>query len=225
VGHGRAKRVLSAVERDQVIMLYQKGQSMERLAKHFNAGYYQIRQIVLAAGIKPHSAGGNSVQLSYEITQAASKLYKAGQSVRGVANQLGLTFSHVTRALEHTGTAVRTRSEACKAGVAAGRYLRCGGRKTDRHGYVMRYIGNGKYRPEHCLIWEQHSGSLPKGWHVHHINGVKDDNRIENLQAMPSKKHAHVIELMQGHIQHLEREVAELKTDVEALRRQRSRTT
>jgi hypothetical protein len=44
--------------------------------------------------------------------------------------------------------------------------------------------------PEHRAIWEQAHGELLKDWDVHHINRVKDDNRIENLIAMPSKAHS-----------------------------------
>ena len=43
---------------------------------------------------------------------------------------------------------------------------------------------------EHILIWEQaHNQYLPDGWVVHHINGIRDDNRLENLYAMPKKNH------------------------------------
>lgn len=153
------------------------------------------------------------------------ELYRSGRSLRELADLLDISYSRVRSGLIRGGVPIRTRSAGQANSYRTGRRPWNGGRKIDKHGYVMINIGHGKYRPEHCLIWEEHNGPIPKGWHVHHINGVKDDNRIENLQAMPSKKHAHVIELMQGHIQHLEREVAELKTDVEALRRQRSRTT
>ena len=39
----------------------------------------------------------------------------------------------------------------------------------------------GKRYLEHRLIWLYHYGVWPKE-HIDHINGVKDDNRIENLR-------------------------------------------
>ena len=77
------------------------------------------------------------------------------------------------------------------------RYERCGhiaeikrpykGIKTV-DGYVMVKSANG-YMPEHRFVWEQAHAPLEKGWVVHHINGIKCANRLENLIALPRHSH------------------------------------
>lgn len=57
-----------------------------------------------------------------------------------------------------------------------------------KNGYRAITINNRRVY-EHRLVWEQHYGEIPKGYHIHHKNGNKLDNRIENLVMISNSEH------------------------------------
>lgn len=44
----------------------------------------------------------------------------------------------------------------------------------------------------HRQIYEDNFGLIPKGWHIHHIDGNTENNSPQNLQAMPACLHASI---------------------------------
>ncbi len=54
--------------------------------------------------------------------------------------------------------------------------------------YQRKEISGFNYN-KHRLIWFEYFGTIPLNWIVHHINGNKLDNTIENLACMDIKMH------------------------------------
>jgi len=76
-----------------------------------------------------------------------------------------------------------------------------GGRRKDNYGYIQIWKPehpNAKmkgYIHEHRLVMSKHLGRpLTNKEFVHHRNGIKDDNRFENLELMTKKIHRGIVE-------------------------------
>jgi len=138
-----------------------------------------------------------------------SKLYyKQNKSYRDLAKITGLSTTTIRKRFKDWGFKSRSLKESCK--------LRCElkpqtnpGRKNmpknpnygkANHAYKKGYWINvhgykkisvdGEERIEHRYIWEQfHQKPIPPRHQIHHINGDKLDNRIENLQCMTNSEH------------------------------------
>lgn len=143
--------------------------------------------------------------------EIAERLQKKSGSVKSVIHRLGIA---------------RSREEAMRIAREHGRWesqIGCkspvwkGGR-TKRKGYTLimqpshhRAYDSG-YVLEHILVWEEyHQKLLPKGWEIHHVNGIKTDNRPENLLALPSRKHRLIIPKLKERIRQLEIENRQLR--------------
>lgn len=60
----------------------------------------------------------------------------------------------------------------------------------DKDDYIFISTGNRTHRLAHRVVMDKHIGrSLLRSEHVHHINGNKHDNRVENLQILTQSEH------------------------------------
>lgn len=133
------------------------------------------------------------------------KYYKEELSARKIGEMVGVSHGTIRDFLKKFGILMRGSSEAIKLwhknhpealrGSNSPRWK--GGRMVDSHsGYVFIYKPDhphayrNKYVTEHRFVMEKHIGRFLESWEtVHHINGIRDDNRIENLELLPSGRH------------------------------------
>lgn len=135
-------------------------------------------------------------------------------SVDYIAKKLNVTTWYVQKALRLFNIPVRTpyqwmqlanqgRKHKYYTYMEGYKYIRAPSHyKASAHGYV----------PEHLIVWEQeHKQQLPIGYVIHHLNGIKDDNRPENLVALPKNKHHYAL-LLQG----LQKRIQELESKIQS---------
>jgi hypothetical protein len=116
---------------------------------------------------------------------------EAGETYQAVADDYGLSRQRIEQIARQYN--IEKRGPGSPRGE---RNHRWGGGRTRTNGYVKVYAPNhprasGLYVLEHILVAEAKIGRpLRADECVHHRNGVRDDNRPENLEVLTRSEHA-----------------------------------
>jgi hypothetical protein len=102
-----------------------------------------------------------------------------------------------------------------------------GGRIEGKNGYIKVIVNKDhpfysmahkEYIWEHRLIMAQHINRALEKWEiVHHLNGIKNDNRIENLKLLPSAADHVPMTLLQSRLGTAENKIQILESRVTIL--------
>lgn len=55
--------------------------------------------------------------------------------------------------------------------------------------YLCGYYYQNNGARLHREVWKYHNGEIPKGYHVHHIDGNRTNNNIDNLSIITQEEH------------------------------------
>jgi hypothetical protein len=151
----------------EIVTDYQSGVTILALSQQLNRSYNSVRKALMTAG-------------AYERGRRAD-----GLTVPEIAERLQISkwrSQHIARYLGLSAPMSGEHSRAWR-----------GGRHVDRRGYCYVFLpaddpmasmrGLNCYVPEHRLVMARSLGRpLARAETVHHINGDRADNRLENLQ-------------------------------------------
>ena len=151
-----------------------------------------------------------------------AKDYGDRVSVAKIAEEYGCSTGAVYRRLRELGI-VRSRSEAAKGYVPHNRrgwYLDTSGYKfiqVPKDSEFISMTTGLRYIREHRLVMARHLGRSLERWEiVHHKNGIKTDNRIDNLELYPNQGEHHTLTLLKMENDRLKQELEECRAALKA---------
>lgn len=143
-------------------------------------------------------SGFKHVKLNQADIYEMYNLYRIDKNpLKYLSNIYGVTEATIRNWFNKYGIETRSLSEASELynkRVKLERSSHEPNKITSDSGYIMIWTPTTEkyqrcYVYEHRLVWESNYGPIPNNYVIHHLNGIKTDNRIENLDCISKKRH------------------------------------
>jgi predicted DNA-binding protein YlxM (UPF0122 family) len=195
------------IDNTQIIEMYTvKHLSPGSIAKLVGCDRDTIYRNLVKIGIqiRNHAEAAKYRDSKYEWSDLRKLYIDDELSSPQIADIKGCDQQLVRYQCKRQGIPLRTISEGLKIAFKKGRKTSSfeknpnykGGRRPHGEGYILLLMpdhhraGKDGYVLEHIVVWEQvHGCPVPEGYHVHHLNGIRTDNRPSNLVALSPRKH------------------------------------
>ena len=172
-------------DREKIPAMYAGGMSTVAIAKQVGLSKGAVHSVLRSRG----------VQLRTE-KESLQLLYPDGRKGELASNWKGGRLFHKSERQYENGKLRVAKSDAEQSRKGPnGRHWK-GGRWRIQQGYIYVYqpehanATKAGYVMEHRLVMSRHLGRpLKRNEFVHHLNGIKDDNRMENLQLTTLGQH------------------------------------
>lgn len=182
---------LSEQQEAEAIERTNAGERSESIAKGFGVSKYTVLAMLKRRGVVT-KLGKPKRDVALDELQKAATLYASGVPQVEIGKQLGVSQATISHWLRMQGISNRGAAQGSRHGSWTG------GRSQNREGYSLMWLAADDpfrcmamttgYVMEHRYVMAQKIGRpLLSSESVHHINGDKADNRIENLELRVGK--------------------------------------
>jgi len=195
-------RAITTEQEAEFTELYLSGMSYPLMAKHFNCQKWSIKKTAERLGLPARYTGRPRWRtFTDEHTSDIISRWDSGASIAAICREYGTDRKVITRLLIENERTPMNRTNVAR-GERHGSWK--GGRVVGSQGYIQVKIyrddpfwvmtNTNYYVQEHRLVMARHLGRpLSPSESVHHINGNRADNRIENLQLRQGQHGAGIV--------------------------------
>lgn len=182
-----------AVE-DALIAAYKAGVTVREIGEAHGLTRETVFNVLRRRGVpRRRRPGAKKLDFTEEELGKIRELRAGGWTKTDMCDALHTSLPRLDRALQQLGLPRRTPRQSLARVRVEGGYT-CVLVDEDDSLYCMTRSGASRYALEHRIVMARALGRpLGRSESVHHINGIRDDNRIENLQLRQGKHGAGVV--------------------------------